>query len=133
MLPIAPAALYLLYARADNGSKASKAFLSIVAVSVVVFCFFNATQDVPMYLRRYEADEKAGKTYLPFVPGLRDAWSRRVVTKAYEDWHADMFWMTAYFTLAAWSGLLLMFAPRPAEEKRSDPTKIQPLLPPQSA
>ena len=107
--------------------------------------------------------QAAGKTYLPFVAGLEDAWRTRIITHASGDWAADQFWMTAYYSVycgraeifsseksdtavaaprtihvvataplrpasrttsarnnasasqvGAWSGLLLMRAPRPA-------------------
>ena len=58
--------------------------------------------------------QAAGKTYLPFVAGLEDAWRTRIITHASGDWAADQFWMTAYYSFGAWSGLLLMRAPRPA-------------------
>ena len=87
-----------------------------------------------MYLARYEADEAAGKAYFAFVPGLEDAWKTRVVARTYAAWGADMFWMTAYFTLACWSGLLLMLAPKPESDlfPKKD-ARVQPLLPPESA
>ena len=140
VVPMAPAACYALSRGVARDSRASKLFLVVLALSVVGLGYFNFFKDVPMYLARYEADEKAGKTYFDFVPGLRDAAETRVVTRTYASWHEDMFWMTAYFTLACWSGLFLMFAPRPAHDpvfgKRRYvvlDARVEPLLPPESA
>ena len=41
-----------------------------------------------------------------------DAAERRIVTHNLTDWSGDMGWMTAYFSVGAWTGILLMFAPR---------------------
>jgi len=132
VLPLAPAALSLLWRGA--GSRGSAAFLWVLVLGVAAQCYFNFFVDVPMYLARYEADEAAGKAYFAFVPGLEDAWKTRVVARTYAAWGADMFWMTAYFTLACWSGLLLMLAPKPESDlfPKKD-ARVQPLLPPESA
>lgn len=65
-----------------------------------------------MYMERYYEDEAAGKQYFDFLPGLQDAATTRNLTHDLADWQADMFWMLAYFSLGAWSGLLMMSAPR---------------------
>ena len=62
--------------------------------------------------QRYADDEAAGKVYFDFWPGLRDAATTRHPTHELADWKAGMFWMTAYFSAGAWSGILLMVAPR---------------------
>ena len=69
---------------------------------------------------RYRADEEAGKEYFDFLPGLRDAATTRVPTHALEDWREDMFWMTAYFSVGAWTGILMMYAPRLSTAGRSE-------------
>lgn len=65
-----------------------------------------------MYLKRYKEDQAKHKKYFEFFEGLHDAAVRRNVTRKYEDWNDDMFWMTAYFLAGAWLGIALMFAPR---------------------
>lgn len=56
MLPIAPAAALLLR-RGAGTSPGSSAFLWICAVAIPIYFLYNFLIDVPMYLRRYEADQ----------------------------------------------------------------------------
>ncbi len=53
-----------------------------------------------MYLYRWQADEVQGREYLSLSQGLEDAWSRRVVTFAWEDWRTEIPWMTLYFSVS---------------------------------
>jgi hypothetical protein len=73
--------------------------------------------DIPMYVSRWQADEASGRTYLTLGEGLRDAWSRRVVTFAWEQWRAEMPWMTLYFSVCVWWSLALVHAPRPVPDR----------------
>jgi hypothetical protein len=74
-------------------------FLLAFGLQALILGVYNGAVDVPMYLRRYAADQAAGKTYFPFWEGLVDAASRRIPTHALADWHADMLWMVGYFAL----------------------------------
>eukprot|EP00750_Incisomonas_marina_P017379 INCI20294.1.p1 GENE.INCI20294.1~~INCI20294.1.p1 ORF type:complete len:307 (-),score=39.21 INCI20294.1:131-1051(-) len=109
----APACVYLTLAMpgAILGSS-GKFFTAIMSIVCVVYPLYNIVIDAPMYFQRYAEDEAANKTYLPFVEGLVDAAVRRVPTHNVTDWSGDMGWMTAYFSLGSWTGILLMFGPR---------------------
>ncbi|CAK0863209.1 unnamed protein product, partial [Prorocentrum cordatum] len=92
-LLLLPAALRLL-AAVPRGRRCGSAGvflanrrLSLFAIGLSLYNFWVG---VPMYLRRYREDQRRGKRYLPFAAGLRDAWSRRVPTRAYEDWRGDI-------------------------------------------
>ncbi len=65
-----------------------------------------------MYLYRWQADEVQGREYLSLSQGLEDAWSRRVVTFAWEDWRTEIPWMTLYFSVCVWWSLALVHVPR---------------------
>lgn len=84
--------------RRGSGSSAH-VFLTLFLLSAVVYPAYNFTTDVPMYLRRYRADQAASKQYFAFWDGLRDAATRRVPTRRLEDWRDDMLWMALYFVL----------------------------------
>ena len=90
----------------------TKIFLGATAITCVVYPAYNFFIDAPMYMARYHEDERNHKSYFPFWEGLKDASVRRIQTHAYDDWYQDMTWMVLYFSLGAWSGLLLMDGPR---------------------
>jgi hypothetical protein len=63
-----------------------KMFLSVLAVMTIIYPYYNFAIDAPMYWKRYEADQKAGKQYLPFWEGLVDAWKTRHKSHLLADW-----------------------------------------------
>jgi hypothetical protein len=73
--------------------------------------------DIPMYISRWRADEAQGRVYLSLGQGLRDAWSRRVVTFSWEEWRAEIPWMTLYFSVCVWWSLAIVHAPRPGPDR----------------
>jgi hypothetical protein len=110
-----PASLYLwrhLPANQGWSSSSAKVFLAIMPLLCLAYPLYNFFVDVPMYMKRYHADQAAGKVYLHFLPGLKDAAATRHQTHLLKDWSQDMFWMTVYFSFACWSGIALMWAPR---------------------
>jgi len=109
-----PGAFYLTYVQWGKAWNSGKVYTVVLAITTILYPYFNFTKDAPMYLKRYAADQAAHKKYFPFWDGIKDATMRRVVTHKTEDWEDDFLWMTIYFTIAAWSGLLLMWAPRSA-------------------
>ena len=62
-------------------------------------------------MERYKQDQLHNKTYFKFVPGLIDAAITRHETHKTEDWSHDMTWMLVYFSVAAWSGIMMMSPP----------------------
>jgi hypothetical protein len=91
---------------------ARKLFLAAVLALGVVYVLFMTTVDVPMYVSRWQADEARGRSYLTLSQGLRDAWSRRVVSFAWEEWRTEIPWMTLYFSVCVWWSLILVHVPR---------------------
>ena len=69
-------------------------------------------RDIPMYFGRWRVDEAMGRNYLSLGQGVQDAWSRRVVTFAWEEWCTEMSWMTLYFSVCVWWSLVLVHVPR---------------------
>mmetsp|Transcript_24606 Transcript_24606/g.59363 ORF Transcript_24606/g.59363 Transcript_24606/m.59363 type:complete len:293 (-) Transcript_24606:292-1170(-) len=106
-----PASLSLSYGLRHAKWTSAKIFVCVFSVAALVYPLYNFAIDAPMYLRRYAADQAAGKQYFAFVFGLIDAAIRRVPTRSLASWEGDMFWMVAYFTFGAWSSILLVCAP----------------------
>jgi hypothetical protein len=97
---------------------ARRPFLAAALVLGVVYLAFMCTVDIPMYVSRWLADEASGRPYLALGQGLHDAWSRRVVTFAWEEWRTEIPWMTLYFSICVWWSLALVHAPRLAPGPR---------------
>jgi hypothetical protein len=87
-------------------------YLGTILTLNVVYVLFMCTVDVPMYLRRWRADQAAGRRYLTVGQGWRDARSRRIVTHRWVDWREEVPWMSLYFSGGVWLSLTLMRAPR---------------------
>jgi hypothetical protein len=88
----------------------------LAATFVVIpgYVAFMTTVDVPMYLSRWRADEAARRVYLAIPDGLADLSRRWIVTRRWEDWHAEIAWMSLYFSVAVWCSLAFVLLPRPA-------------------
>jgi hypothetical protein len=96
-----------------SGSRAARRpFLAAALVLGIVYVTFMCTVDIPMYVSRWQADEASGREYLSLSQGVQDAWSRRVVTFAWEEWRTEVPWMTLYFSVCVWWSLALVHAPR---------------------
>jgi hypothetical protein len=75
--------------------------------SGVTFAF-----DVRMYLERWRLH--AGGDRLTLVTGLRDISWRRHATAAWDDWRAEVPWMTLYFSIGVWTSLAMVLLERAA-------------------
>ena len=87
-------------------------FVGMALVLTTVYVLFMCFVDVPMYVARWRADERAGRTYLSLRAGWRDAAFRRVVTRRWKDWRGEMPWMSLYFSAGVWLSIALIRAPR---------------------
>jgi hypothetical protein len=73
---------------------------------------FMSLVDVPMYVRRFLADQAGGRTYLGLLDGMRDLATRWVVTFSWAEWRDELAWMGLYFSVAVWCSLALVIPPR---------------------
>jgi hypothetical protein len=88
-------------------------FVGTGAVFSAGYVAFMACVDVPMYVRRWLAARRGGaRPYLPLGRGLIDAFTRRIVTKRWEDWREETAWLTLYFSFAVWVSLAMTRLPR---------------------
>jgi hypothetical protein len=99
-------------------------FRPFVAASLILgvaYVAFMCTVDVPMYMSRWLADEANGREYLSLSQGLWDVGSRWVVTHSWDEWHAEIPWMSLYFSVGVWFSLALVHVPH---YKHSAPTVV---------
>ncbi|HEY5050876.1 MAG TPA: hypothetical protein VII50_08240 [Acidothermaceae bacterium] len=89
---------------------ARQRFVGIATALIGAYIVFMSMVDVPMYLRRWRADEQSRRPYLSFAEGVRDVGSRRVVTRAWEPWREEVPWMSLYFSTGVWVSLWLIRA-----------------------
>jgi hypothetical protein len=101
--------LAVLWVRAQ-GSR--ERFLGTILVMTSAYVLFMCTVDVPMYYRRWKEDQAARRPYFSLREGWRDALTRRIVTRRWQDWHDEVPWMSLYFSGGVWLSLALMRAPR---------------------
>ncbi len=78
----------------------------------LLYVAFMCTVDIPMYLARFKHAQQAGQQYLSMSEGWSDGWTRRVVTRRWEDWREEIPWMSLYFTTAVWVSLAMTRTPR---------------------
>jgi hypothetical protein len=95
-------------------------FLAAALALGILYIIFMLSIDIPMYVSRWRADEARAREYLTLGQGLSDAWSRRVVTFSWEEWRAEIPWMTLYFSVCVWWSLALVHAPRPGSASVPD-------------
>jgi len=89
---------------------ARQRFVGIATALIGAYIVFMSTVDVPMYLRRWRADEQSKRPYLTFVEGVRDAGFHRVVTRDWQPWREEVPWMSLYFSTGVWVSLWLIRA-----------------------
>ena len=89
---------------------ARQRFVGIAAALIGAYIVFMSMVDVPMYLRRWRADEQSKRPYLSFVEGVRDAGLHRVVTRDWQPWREEVPWMSLYFSTGVWVSLWLIRA-----------------------
>jgi hypothetical protein len=93
---------------AQHRSGPWRPFGETVAAFIIPYILFMAVSDVPMYFRRWRADEARGRTYLSLADGVRDASFRVLVTRRWEPWHEEVAWMTLYFSSGVWISIWLV-------------------------
>jgi hypothetical protein len=99
-------------------------FLAAALALGVAYVAFMCTVDVPMYVSRWLADEANGRQYLSLGRGFQDVWSRRSVTFDWEQWRAEIPWMSLYFSVCVWCSIALAHAPGFGPERRPGPAGI---------
>lgn len=94
---------------------ARRTLISAALILSASYVGFMGTVDVPMYWRRWQADQTAGKVYLSLEEGRRDAQRRWVPTRRWEDWRQEIPWMSLYFSAGVWISLALIRTPPAAK------------------
>jgi hypothetical protein len=76
--------------------------MAVALTGLAGYVAFMALVDVPMYLSRWQADERSGKAFLGLFAGLYDVSTRLVVTHDFAPWSGEIAWMSLYFSVAVW-------------------------------
>jgi hypothetical protein len=118
--PIIVATQLVPLARRATG--ALRRFLIAATVLTAGHVAFMSLNDVPMYVRRFLADQAEGRVYLGFVDGLRDLATRWIVTFSWAEWHDELAWMGLYFSVAVWFSMALVLR-SPATATAKDTTR----------
>ena len=95
-----------------QGTRSVTITLAIMIVAGVIYVYYMLTENIPMYYERYLEDQANGVQYLPVWHGLWQALWLRYPRHDFNAWSEDWSWMTAYFSIACWSAILLMHSPR---------------------
>ncbi len=85
--------------------------LATWCVSAAAYASYMLLVDVPMYWRRWIADEASGRHYLTLSQGAHDAAARWLVSFRWEQWRSEVIWMSLYFSVAVWLSIALVHAP----------------------
>jgi hypothetical protein len=110
---LTPFIVAILFARMAFLSTGALRRFQLAAVGLTLgHVVFMSLVDVPMYVRRWLADEAAGRTYIGAGEALHDLATRWVVTFSWSDWHEELAWMGLYFSLAVWMSLAMVQAPK---------------------
>jgi hypothetical protein len=119
---IAMAGFAALWGRFEGEVRRTVTFAIVIAACYVTFM---CTVDIPMYWHRWLRDQAAGGHYFSWADGWADSWSRRVLTRRFQDWRPEMPWMSLYFSFAVWVSIAmtwstrLLFVRTPGGEKRA--------------
>lgn len=75
-----------------------------------LYVLFMVLVDVPMYVERAWSAAHSGRPRLTMWHGFSEIVACQSVTQQDNAWHADMPWMTLYFSVAAWASIWLAHA-----------------------
>jgi hypothetical protein len=89
-------------------SLAWRPFAQATAGMIIPYIVFMSLSDVPMYLRRWDADQARSHHYLSLAEGIRDSAGRTILTRRWELWHDEIAWMSLYFSAGVWVSLWLV-------------------------
>ena len=108
-----------------RSTAATRTRLAALAAGGGIYILFMLHVDVPMYWARWLADETSGRPQLSLAQGLLDAAQPCVVSRRWEDWRAEVAWMTLYFSVAVWLSIAMVHAPDlRAEGRHGDPQRV---------
>src|SRR5262249_20979021 len=91
---------------------AARPFLAAALLLALAYVTFMCTVDIPMYVSRLLADGGHGREYMSLRQGAWDVTSRWIITHSWDHWHAEIPWMTLYFSVGVWCSIALAHGPR---------------------
>jgi hypothetical protein len=105
MVALVAAGLVIYSYKTGGGLPFSVAIGVIASAGTTVLIMFV---DIPLYIARWRTGRRAGLRYLRIRDGLKDAFVRRQVTHAREDWRNEVLWMSLYFSAGVWVSLVFV-------------------------
>ena len=90
---------------------ALRSLFALAGAAALAYAEYMFLVDVPMYWSRWLASESAGASYLALADGVADVARRCIVSFRWEDWRAEVPWMTLYFSVGVWFSIALVHAP----------------------
>ena len=94
-----------------GGGRRARSFLTAAMLCGTAYVTFMALVDVPMYLRRWQAQASGSDGFRDLAEGLRTLLAPCVVRLDWASWREDVPWLTLYFSVAVWISLALPHAP----------------------
>jgi len=86
-------------------------WLAVWCAGGLAYAAYMFGVDVPMYWERWIVELQSGRDTLTWTEGFADAAGRWIVSHRWDDWHSEVVWMTAYFSVAVWISITLAVAP----------------------
>jgi len=112
-----------------NTALTARNFGLLAGISGLIYFPYMCMSDIPRYYAIYKSQDPS--SFLGFWEGLIDAATTRHPTRQWTNWKDDAMWMTAYFSVAAWSSILMIHAPRlkiEGEGEKEKEARSKPLL-----
>jgi hypothetical protein len=88
-----------------------RSLLATWSIAAAAYATYMLLVDVPMYWRRWIADQSIGRHYLSVSQGIHDAAVRWLVSYRWDQWKSEVVWMSLYFSVAVWLSIALVHAP----------------------
>lgn len=90
----------------------ARPYLAGAALLGAAYVGYMFLVDVPMYWARWMAELDRGHRPVDIAQGFVDVSTRRIVSHRWDDWKSEVVWMSAYFSVAVWTSIALIHAPR---------------------
>jgi hypothetical protein len=88
-------------------TKSVSLFIKIFLCCGILYVIFMCYIDIPMYFNRYLQDSLNNRRYKSFSEGFDEINRCLNISKDDTVWKEEIPWMTAYFTFAVWSSMLM--------------------------
>lgn len=81
-------------------------------IACIMYIIFMSYIDIPMYYKRYIHNENDNMKYLTLSEGIKDCMSCNIISKDWDIWKEDYYWMFGYFSLSTLFSLAMIQIPK---------------------